>query len=53
MHKADADMVAEVIGVEQRWVRAHRELDLDAIEEILADEYRHIRADARRRPAHR
>jgi len=45
MHKADADMVAEVIGVEQRWVRAHRELDLDAIEEILADEYLQIRAD--------
>jgi len=34
-----------VLNVERRWVEAHRNLDLDSISEILADDYRQIQAD--------
>jgi ketosteroid isomerase-like protein len=45
MSEAREAFADEVIEVERRWVQAHRELDLDAIEEILADDYLQIRAD--------
>jgi len=35
----------QVLEIEQRWVAAHRRLDLAAIEGILASDYRQIRAD--------
>ena len=38
-------MISEVITTELRWVRAHREMDLEVIAEILSDDYRQIRAD--------
>ncbi len=40
-----AEIVDEVVRVERRWVQAHRDLDLDAIEELLAEDYMQIRAD--------
>jgi ketosteroid isomerase-like protein len=33
------------LDVERRWVVAHRDLDLDTIELILADDYRQIQGD--------
>ena len=41
----DRNLVDEVIETERRWARAHLELDLAAIAEILSDEYRQIRLD--------
>ena len=32
-------MVEEVIAAERRWVQAHRDLDLDALENLLEDDY--------------
>ena len=37
--------VQEVIAVEREWVQALRDLDLDAIERILAEDYTQIQAD--------
>ena len=45
MAKSNAELIDEVIAVERRWVEAHRELDLDVIREILAEDYVQIRAD--------
>ena len=38
-------MVEEVIAAERRWVQAHRDLDLDALENLLEDVYVQIRPD--------
>ena len=38
---------AEVIAVEQAWVEAHRNLDLDTLEHILSDQYRQLQADGK------
>ncbi len=35
----------EVIAAERRWVQAHRDLDLDALENLLEDDYVQIRPD--------
>jgi ketosteroid isomerase-like protein len=45
MSKSDNRPEDEVIEVERRWVQAHSDLDLDAIQEILAEDYLQIRAD--------
>ncbi len=37
--------VREVIAAERAWVQAHRDLDLQALEQLMAEEYLHIRAD--------
>lgn len=37
--------VEEVIAAERRWVQAHRDLDLEALEDMLDDDYVQIRAD--------
>jgi len=37
--------VEEVIAAERRWVQAHRDLDLEALEDMLDDDYIQIRAD--------
>jgi ketosteroid isomerase-like protein len=37
--------IQEVIDAEQRWVQAHRDLDLDAINDILSEDYTQIRSD--------
>ena len=38
---------AEVIAVEQAWVEAHRNLDLETLEHILSDQYRQVQADGK------
>ena len=45
MPELDNRLAAEVIEVERRWVKAHLELDIEAIEKILAEDYVQIRAD--------
>lgn len=45
MSEPDAQAVDEVLKVEQRWVEAHRELDVGTIRDILAEDYLQIRAD--------
>jgi ketosteroid isomerase-like protein len=37
----------EIIAVERAWVKAHRELDLETISDILSDQYRQIQADGK------
>ena len=37
--------VDEVIKVEQRWVQAHLDLNMDVIIDILAEDYRQIQSD--------
>lgn len=39
------DSAAAVLEVERRWVQAHRELDVDTIGRIMADDYRQVRPD--------
>lgn len=46
MNKIDKQR-AQVIAVEQAWVEAHRNLDLDTLEHILSDQYRQIQADGK------
>ncbi len=43
-HEVSAD-VAAVLATELRWVQAHLEMDLDAIEDILSDDYRQLQPD--------
>jgi uncharacterized protein (TIGR02246 family) len=45
MPKSDAELIEEVIETERRWVQAHRDLDLEALEGMLAEEYVQIRHD--------
>lgn len=42
---ADDPAVREVIAAERAWVQAHRGLDLDALEGLMAEEYLHILPD--------
>ena len=37
--------VEEVIAAERRWVQAHHDLDLEALEDMLDEDYVQIRAD--------
>jgi ketosteroid isomerase-like protein len=37
------ELVADVMATEQRWVQAHRELNVADIEDILDDEYKRIK----------
>lgn len=39
------DLIAEVMETEQRWVQAHRDLNVADIEDILDKEYKRIQAD--------
>lgn len=39
------EVLQEVIQAEKAWVNAHRRLDIDALERMMADDYKHIRAD--------
>ena len=41
----NSEIISGVIATELRWARAHRELDLDVIAEILSANYRGIRVD--------
>lgn len=45
MIESEDSVIDEIIAVEKRWVQAHRKLDIDAIEEILAEDYMQIRSD--------
>ncbi len=36
---------AEIISAEQAWVAAHRDLDLEPLENILSDQYRRVQSD--------
>ncbi|MFN2221424.1 MAG: nuclear transport factor 2 family protein [Candidatus Promineifilaceae bacterium] len=44
-NQQDRQSFQEVIQAEREWVEAHRRLDIDALERLMADEYKHIRAD--------
>jgi ketosteroid isomerase-like protein len=41
----DRGMIEQILQTEQRWTRAHAELDLQTIAEILSEDYRQIRPD--------
>ena len=45
MTRTESHVVEEILSVERRWVQAHRDLDLDVIQEIMAEEYVQIRSD--------
>lgn len=45
MSISDDDSVEEILEAERRWVQAHRDLDLDVLENMLDDDYVQIRAD--------
>jgi len=38
-------LIQEVIAAERRWVQAHRDLDLDVLAEMMAEDYVQIRPD--------
>lgn len=44
---AEAQAVAEVTHIEALWAHAHETLDLDLIEQILADDYTIVQTDGR------
>jgi ketosteroid isomerase-like protein len=39
------ELIQEVVEAERAWVEAHRRLDIVALERLMADDYKHIRAD--------
>jgi ketosteroid isomerase-like protein len=41
----EAKAIQEVIATERRWVEAHRQLNLEALAEIMANDYVQIRSD--------
>ena len=43
----DKHKIEDLIAVEGAWVKVHRELDLEAISDILSDRYRQIQADGK------
>lgn len=45
MINEEPNLIKQVLGVERRWVEAHRKLDLNSIMDILADDYRQIQGD--------
>ena len=42
---SQADLIQEVLQVEQAWVEAHRQLDVATLERLMADDYFVIRSD--------
>ena len=44
-NQQDAELIREVIQAEQAWVEAHRRLDIATLDRLMADDYKHIRAD--------
>jgi ketosteroid isomerase-like protein len=40
-----ADLIQEVLQVEQAWVEAHRQLDVATLERLMAEDYFVIRSD--------
>ena len=40
-----ADLIREVLEVEQEWVEAHRQLDVATLERLMAEDYFVIRSD--------
>jgi ketosteroid isomerase-like protein len=46
-NRQETDLIGEVIQAERAWVEAHRRLDIAALEQLMADEYRHIQADGK------
>ena len=42
---SEEELVQEVIAAERRWVQAHRDLDLDVLAEMMAEDYVQIRPD--------
>lgn len=47
MMEPNAAVKNEILAIEQRWVQAHRELDVDAIEQILSDDFQQIEPEGR------
>ena len=47
MTKTDEARIAEVLAAERAWVNAHRSLDLETLEAIMAEEYKAIQPDGR------
>lgn len=45
MSKSDSEKEAEVIEVEQKWVKAHLELDVATLEDMLAEDFIKIQSD--------
>jgi uncharacterized protein (TIGR02246 family) len=45
MSKTDAKSINDLIEAERTWVQAHRDLDLESMENMLADDYLQIRPD--------
>ena len=41
----ESKIIEEVLDVERLWVAAHRRMDLDALSNILSDDYRQIQSD--------
>lgn len=41
----DTERIEEVLEAERRWVEAHRRLDVAALDRLMAEGYKHIRAD--------
>ena len=44
-NRQDKELAREVLQAERAWVEAHRRLDIAALDWLMADDYRHIRAD--------
>lgn len=45
MSEPDSVETVEIIEAERRWVQAHRDLDLEVLESMLAEDYLQIRSD--------
>lgn len=45
MSEPESDEIAEIIKAERRWVQAHRDLDLETLESMLAEDYLQVRSD--------
>lgn len=41
----EARLVADLLETERKWAAAHLDLDLEVLEDILADQYRQIQSD--------
>jgi ketosteroid isomerase-like protein len=44
-NETDVNLINEVLQAERAWVEAHRRLDVAALDRLMAEEYKHIRAD--------
>ena len=45
MQNEQETTIREILQVEQQWTQAHLELDIDALNRLMADDYTHITAD--------